>query len=180
MIVAVVGGPCTGKTHIADRVRGGVRLLALPWSDTIPREERPDGVAVTVDLPQDIAVLSMDPLVANHGWSEQSEAAARVMYVCADVRMPALFEGLCVVRAVRKLIAQYPGMRPVDTLILTPPLTEAQALATMERRGERLDAAKAARYIANDKQVRSILQNIVPDLVRLGVRIVTMGLTRGE
>lgn len=89
------------------------------------------------------------------GWSEASERAAEVMAQPETV----LTEGVAVPRALRKMLRAAPDRKPVD-----------EVLVVERARQPRLPAAQASMA----KGARTVLDEIRPALVRLGVEVKTV------
>lgn len=106
------------------------------------------GVRMAVDLR--LPLLSSDALI-NLGWHEASSEVARQLK-----RGPGIFEGVAVVRALRKLLIELPPpARPCELCIV---LTEPRVVLTQGQ-----DAMR--------KACATVLRQIEPELVNRGVVI---------
>ncbi len=95
-----------------------------------------------------------DDLIASHDWSGASETAAQWF----DLPGPWCIEGVAVARALRKWFASHPTGKPADRVIVAHEpvmaLTDGQA--------------------AMAKGCGKVWAEVVPELVRRGVKIETM------
>src|SRR6476620_12464266 len=91
--IVVCGGPRCGKSTFAEKV-----LQEL--------------------MPAGAMLYHLDSLIADHGWSEQSEVAMKYLFEPT----PYVVEGCAAVRALRKFLDRCPG-KPCDVVVrLTAPL----------------------------------------------------------
>ncbi len=111
------------------------------------------------------AKLSRDtglPLIATDDYKDMgwSEASAHVAGLIAK-NEPAIIEGVAVSRALRKALDARPEERPIDKLIVVEPSRRWH-----EKHSPQSDGQKAM-----GKGVHTVLDEILPDLRRLGVQI---------
>lgn len=91
------------------------------------------------------------------GWSEASTHVANLIAKSE----PAIIEGVAVPRALRKALEAAPDERPLDKLIVVEPSRRWHEKHSPQSHGQR----------AMGKGVHTVLEEILPDLRRLGVEI---------